>query len=155
MANPIFWSPDRAGFLLGVSLVEPPNMLWLQTCSLIFFEQQSTSAESIKKAPCLVSTSQSTILTISRVESFLIYTKASLVVSTVPASMSKKTATLPRTKEWSLKGITSCFPLVILKARHTQAEDQGKDGLIATLKRSQHLSSLGEQQQNKRGSAIV
>ena len=77
-------------------------MLWLQTCSLIFFEQQSTSAESIKKAPCLVSTS---IDYFNHLESgILIYMKASLVVLTVPASLSKKTATLPRTKEWSLKG---------------------------------------------------
>ena len=52
----------------------------LQTCSLTFFANQSSSADVHQEGSVLqVSTSQATILTISRVDSF-IYTKASLVV---------------------------------------------------------------------------
>ena len=55
-------------------------MLRLQTCSLTFFANQSSSADVHQEGSVLqVSTSQATILTISRVDSF-IYTKASLVV---------------------------------------------------------------------------
>ena len=97
---------------------------------------------SIKRALCFESLQA--IDYFNHLESgILIYTKASLVVSTVPASTSKKTATLPRTKEWSLKGETSLFSLSDPE-RHTKAEDRGKDGLVATLKRSQQPSSLGE-----------
>ena len=71
---------------------------------------------SIKRAPCFKSLQA--IDYFNHLESgILTYTKASLVVSTVPASTSKKTATLPRTKEWSLKGITSLFSLSDLEGQ--------------------------------------
>ena len=57
----------------------PPNVQQLQTWSLTFFDKQSTSAESIKRAPCFKSLQA--IDYFNHLESgILIYTKASLVV---------------------------------------------------------------------------
>ena len=80
MANPIFRSPDWASFLLGFSLVEPPNMHRLQTGSLTFFANQSSSADVHQEGSMLqVSTSQIDHFNHLR-SGILIYMKASLVV---------------------------------------------------------------------------